>query len=42
MFSPYNTLLIAGELKSTKAYQKWAKLVSDTKPPTNPLRRKEK
>ncbi|KAJ9565503.1 hypothetical protein OSB04_001469 [Centaurea solstitialis] len=32
----------AGELKSTKAYQKWAKQVSDTKPPTNPLRRKEK
>ncbi|KAI3678114.1 hypothetical protein L6452_37395 [Arctium lappa] len=32
----------AGELKSTKAYQKWAKQVSDTKPPTNPLRPKEK
>ncbi|XP_076891113.1 chaperone protein dnaJ 6-like [Bidens hawaiensis] len=31
----------AGELKSTKAYQKWAKQVSDTNPPTNPLRRKE-
>ncbi|KAI7727460.1 hypothetical protein M8C21_019893 [Ambrosia artemisiifolia] len=31
-----------GELKSTKAYQKWAKQVSDTNPPTNPLRRQEK
>lgn len=26
-----------GELKTTKAYQKWAKKVSETKPPTNPL-----
>ncbi|KAI3733017.1 hypothetical protein L1987_64232 [Smallanthus sonchifolius] len=34
--------IAAGELKSTKAYQKWAKQVSDTNPPTNPLRRKEK
>lgn len=32
----------AGELKSTKAYQKWAKKVSEIKPPTNPLRRREK
>nr|XP_043637494.1 chaperone protein dnaJ 6-like [Erigeron canadensis] len=32
----------AGELKSTKAYQKWSKQVSDTKPPTILLRRKEK
>ncbi|KAL2320809.1 hypothetical protein Fmac_029778 [Flemingia macrophylla] len=29
----------AGELKATKAYQKWAKEVSETKPPTSPLRR---
>ncbi|XP_010913147.1 chaperone protein dnaJ 6 [Elaeis guineensis] len=26
-----------GELRTTKAYQKWAKLVSETKPPTDPL-----
>lgn len=32
----------AGELKPTKAYQKWAKKVSKIKPPTNPLRRREK
>lgn len=32
----------SGELKSTKAYQKWAKQVSNTKPPTNSLRPKEK
>ncbi|KAL8232696.1 hypothetical protein R6Q57_002474 [Mikania cordata] len=32
----------AGELQSTKAYQKWAKQVPDTKPPTNPLCHKEK
>ncbi|KAG1327277.1 Chaperone protein dnaJ 6 [Cocos nucifera] len=25
-----------GELRTTKAYQKWAKLVSETKPPTDP------
>ncbi|KAI3801367.1 hypothetical protein L1987_29471 [Smallanthus sonchifolius] len=32
----------AGELKSTKAYQKWGKQVSETKPPTNPLQRRGK
>ncbi|TQE10900.1 hypothetical protein C1H46_003473, partial [Malus baccata] len=32
--------IAAGELKSTKAYVKWAKKVSETKPPTSPLRRK--
>ncbi|XP_027352990.1 chaperone protein dnaJ 6-like [Abrus precatorius] len=32
----------AGELKETKAYQKWAKEVSETKPPTSPLRRRAK
>ncbi|XP_024981594.1 chaperone protein dnaJ 6-like [Cynara cardunculus var. scolymus] len=32
----------SGELKSTKAYKKWAKQVLDTKPPTDSLRRKEK
>ncbi|KAL8252845.1 hypothetical protein R6Q59_036538 [Mikania micrantha] len=32
----------AGELQSTKEYQKWAKQVSNTKPPTNPLYHKEK
>ncbi|KAJ0977030.1 hypothetical protein J5N97_012504 [Dioscorea zingiberensis] len=31
-----------GELKSTKAYQKWAKQVSATKPPTDPLVRRGK
>ncbi|XP_065854965.1 chaperone protein dnaJ 6 [Euphorbia lathyris] len=30
----------AGELKETKVYQKWAKQVSKTKPPTSPLKRK--
>ncbi|CAJ1910470.1 unnamed protein product [Sphenostylis stenocarpa] len=33
--------IAAGELKATKAYQKWAKEVSETKPPTNPLRREK-
>ncbi|KAF9679687.1 hypothetical protein SADUNF_Sadunf06G0040400 [Salix dunnii] len=32
----------AGEVKRTKAYQKWAKLISETKPPTNPLKRRGK
>ncbi|KAI7744802.1 hypothetical protein M8C21_006999 [Ambrosia artemisiifolia] len=32
----------AGELKSTKAYQKWGKQVSETEPPTNPLKRRGK
>ncbi|XP_051141509.1 chaperone protein dnaJ 6-like isoform X2 [Andrographis paniculata] len=32
----------SGDLKSTKAYEKWAKKVAKTKPPTNPLRRKKK
>ncbi|KAL7097975.1 hypothetical protein ACP275_10G176300 [Erythranthe tilingii] len=32
----------AGDLKSTKAYEKWAKKVSKTKPPTSPLRRRKK
>ncbi|GFY98263.1 chaperone DnaJ-domain superfamily protein [Actinidia rufa] len=35
----FSTRAIAsGDLKSTKAYQKWAKQVSETKPPTSPLR----
>ncbi|KAK9178393.1 hypothetical protein WN943_027583 [Citrus x changshan-huyou] len=34
--------IAAGELKATKAYQKWAKKVSETKPPTSPLKRKAK
>ncbi|CAL9025844.1 unnamed protein product [Prunus brigantina] len=34
--------IAAGELKSTKAYTKWAKKVSEAKPPTSPLRRKDK
>ncbi|XP_076914442.1 chaperone protein dnaJ 6-like [Bidens hawaiensis] len=32
----------AGDLKSTKAYEKWGKQVSETKPPTNPLKRRGK
>ncbi|XP_009767404.1 chaperone protein dnaJ 6-like [Nicotiana sylvestris] len=32
----------AGEIKSTKAYEKWEKEVSETKPPTSPLRRRQK
>ncbi|GMJ02320.1 hypothetical protein like AT3G12170 [Hibiscus trionum] len=34
--------IASGEVKETKAYQKWAKKVSEIKPPTSPLRRKEK
>ncbi|XP_061362801.1 chaperone protein dnaJ 6-like [Gastrolobium bilobum] len=31
--------MATGELKETKAYKKWAKKISETKPPTSPLRR---
>ncbi|KAK3035160.1 hypothetical protein RJ639_032833 [Escallonia herrerae] len=34
--------IATGELKSTKAYKKWAKQVSAAKPPTSPLRCREK
>ncbi|XP_057982439.1 chaperone protein dnaJ 6 [Malania oleifera] len=34
--------IAAEELKGTKVYQKWAKQVSETKPPTSPLKRREK
>ncbi|XAR69433.1 hypothetical protein NMG60_11001005 [Bertholletia excelsa] len=34
--------IAAGNLKSTKAYQKWAKQESETKPPTSPLKRRQK
>ncbi|KAA3465213.1 Chaperone DnaJ [Gossypium australe] len=34
--------IAAGELKETRAYRKWANKVSEMKPPTSPLRRKEK
>lgn len=34
--------IATGELKEFKAYKKWAKEVSEMKPPTNPLRRREK
>lgn len=39
-----NNLLFdcVGELKTTKAYQKWAKKVSAMKPPTSPLRKRDK
>ncbi|GFY80591.1 J-domain protein 6 [Actinidia rufa] len=33
---------MAAGLNATKAYQKWAKKVSETKPPTSPLRCREK
>ncbi|GAB2266972.1 Chaperone protein dnaJ 6 [Dionaea muscipula] len=33
--------MAAGEVKETRAYKKWAKQVSETKPPTSPLRRRE-
>ncbi|KAL5664908.1 hypothetical protein ACJX0J_025016, partial [Zea mays] len=29
-----------GELKSTKAYEKWSKKISEMEPPTNPLERR--
>lgn len=34
--------ITSGEVKETKAYKKWAKKVSETKPPTSPLRRRGK
>ncbi|XP_039070139.1 chaperone protein dnaJ 6-like [Hibiscus syriacus] len=34
--------IAAGEIERNQAYQKWAKKVSEIKPPTSPLRRKEK
>ncbi|XP_062167222.1 chaperone protein dnaJ 6-like [Alnus glutinosa] len=34
--------IAAGELKATKAYEKWAKQICKTKPPTSPLRRRGK
>ncbi|XP_058207656.1 chaperone protein dnaJ 6-like isoform X1 [Rhododendron vialii] len=34
--------IASGDLQSTKAYQKWAEQVSATKPPTSPLRRRDK
>ncbi|TKY53307.1 Chaperone protein dnaJ 6 [Spatholobus suberectus] len=34
--------IAAGELKETKAYKKWAKKISETKPPTSPLGRRAK
>ncbi|KAL0453066.1 UNVERIFIED_CONTAM: Chaperone protein dnaJ 6 [Sesamum latifolium] len=35
-------VISAGDLESTKAYEKWAKRVSKTKPPTSPLKRRKK
>lgn len=32
----------AGELKSTKSYEKWARKISETKPPTSPLKKRVK
>nr|XP_027070047.1 chaperone protein dnaJ 6-like isoform X2 [Coffea arabica] len=34
--------IAGGALKSTKLYEKWAKQVSETKPPTSPLKRRKK
>lgn len=34
--------IASGGLKETRAYKKWAKQVSETKPPTSPLRRRRK
>lgn len=34
--------IAGGVLKSTKVYEKWAKQVSETKPPTSPLKRRKK
>ncbi|KAF5186351.1 Chaperone protein dnaj [Thalictrum thalictroides] len=34
--------IAGGELKETKAYRQWAKQISETKPPTNPLKRRAK
>ncbi|XP_077210043.1 chaperone DnaJ-domain superfamily protein [Tasmannia lanceolata] len=34
--------IAAGELKATKAFRRWAKEVSETKPPTEPLKRRGK
>ncbi|ESQ40620.1 hypothetical protein EUTSA_v10014343mg [Eutrema salsugineum] len=34
--------IAAGEVKSSKAYEKWAKKISETKPPTNPTRKRQK
>ncbi|XP_030520557.1 chaperone protein dnaJ 6 [Rhodamnia argentea] len=34
--------IAAGTLKTTKAYQKWAKQISKTEPPTDPLRKRGK
>ncbi|XP_043690751.1 chaperone protein dnaJ 6-like isoform X2 [Telopea speciosissima] len=34
--------IAAEELKETKAYRKWAQKVSETPPPTNPLKRRRK
>ncbi|KAK3419454.1 hypothetical protein EUGRSUZ_G00005 [Eucalyptus grandis] len=34
--------IAAGTLKTTKAYEKWAKQISKTEPPTDPLRKRGK
>ncbi|XP_023636888.1 chaperone protein dnaJ 6 isoform X1 [Capsella rubella] len=33
--------IAAGEVKSSKAYEKWAKKISETKPPTSPSRKRK-
>ncbi|MCL7023116.1 hypothetical protein MKW94_012536 [Papaver nudicaule] len=37
-----NEAIAADELKETKAYKRWVQQVNETKPPTDPLRRKNK
>ncbi|CAE6088993.1 unnamed protein product [Arabidopsis arenosa] len=34
--------IAAGQVKSSKAYEKWAKKISETKPPTSPLRKRKR
>lgn len=44
LFVRYETIvfLCAGEVKSTKAYKKWAKEISEMEPPTNPQKTRRK
>ncbi|KAI3938189.1 hypothetical protein MKX01_009551 [Papaver californicum] len=37
-----NEAIAADELKETKAYKRWVQQIDETKPPTDPLRRKKK
>ncbi|KAF8398432.1 hypothetical protein HHK36_017359 [Tetracentron sinense] len=37
-----NEAIAAGELKATKSYRQWAQQVAETKPPTDPLRKRKR